>query len=399
MTRNVAYLLSCALAICLGMGASAAFADDTGEDKQKTYYELQQQIEEKQALLAEAVAESDEAMAAIEANEERIAELEREIPAQQKRSSTAARDLYKFRQDSLGIIDALLSANNFGDFITDLEYMNRVSRANIDEIHRLNDMKAEIDETQRGLKVAQTEAEMRAEDARVAMMAAQEAQAEVQRRIEEEARLQAQIAAEAARMAELERANDAGEPATPETGTVEEPAMIGDTAASVSGGSGDADGEGAGGEGAAAPEGADGSSDSGGDSGGEVAAPDQGSYAGEDAYVAEWAARIDAYLAGSPLAGQGLTFAKAAYEYGVDPRFSPAISFTESGKGAACFASHNAWGWGSASWGSWEEAIYDHVAGLARGYGGQISIEGAQKYCPPNWQAWYDRTLGQMELI
>ena len=119
----------------------------------------------------------------------------------------------------------------------------------------------------------------------------------------------------------------------------------------------------------------------------------------EAAFVSEWSARIDAYLAGSPLAGQGTTFAKAAYEYGVDPRFSPAISFTESGKGAVCFLPHNAWGWGSSSWDSWEEAIYDHVAGLASGYGGQISEEAARKYCPPTWQSWYNRTLEQMNMI
>ncbi len=31
--------------------------------------------------------------------------------------------------------------------------------------------------------------------------------------------------------------------------------------------------------------------------------------------------RIDSYLAGSPLSGQGATFAAAAWDYGVDPRF------------------------------------------------------------------------------
>ena len=68
---------------------------------------------------------------------------------------------------------------------------------------------------------------------------------------------------------------------------------------------------------------------------------------GKDAFISEWANRINNYLAGSPLAGQGETFATAAWENGVDPRWSPAISNTESTKGANCFLPHNAWGWGS----------------------------------------------------
>ena len=83
----------------------------------------------------------------------------------------------------------------------------------------------------------------------------------------------------------------------------------------------------------------------------------------------------------------------------MDPRWSPAISNTESSKGLYCSGSCNAWGWGGCSWGSWEEAIRDHVAGLARGYGYTISVEAAKKYCPPNWEHWYNATLAQMNMI
>lgn len=136
--------------------------------------------------------------------------------------------------------------------------------------------------------------------------------------------------------------------------------------------------------------------------GGAVATPNNGVVnwdVDQASFVAEWAPRIDAYLAGSPLEGQGATFANAAWKYGVDPRFSPAISNTESSKGRHCFRPHNAWGWGNASWGSWEEAIDAHVSGLARGYGYTISVAGAKKYCPPNWFNWYNNTLSEMNRI
>ena len=116
-------------------------------------------------------------------------------------------------------------------------------------------------------------------------------------------------------------------------------------------------------------------------------------------FVAEWAPRIDAYLGSAPLGGYGTTFAEAAWDYGVDPRWSPAISCIESSKGRNCFRLHNAWGWGDVNWESWDVAIREHVAGLSRGYGYTISIANAQKYCPPTWQSWYSLVLSEMERI
>lgn len=120
---------------------------------------------------------------------------------------------------------------------------------------------------------------------------------------------------------------------------------------------------------------------------------------GKDAFIAEWSGRIDNYLAGSPLEGYGQVFAEAAWDNGVDPRWSPAISNTESSKGAVCFRPCNAWGWGDAGWGDWDTAIRSHVAGLAAGYGYSITVDAAQVYCPPNWEEWYNKTLGQMASI
>ena len=94
-----------------------------------------------------------------------------------------------------------------------------------------------------------------------------------------------------------------------------------------------------------------------------------------------------------------MTFAAAAWENGVDPRWSPAISNTESSKGANCFLPYNAWGWGASSFSSWEDAINAHVAGLASGYGYTISVWAAQKYCPPNYSNWFANTLSEMSRI
>ena len=131
-------------------------------------------------------------------------------------------------------------------------------------------------------------------------------------------------------------------------------------------------------------------------------------YMTESEFVEEWAPRIDAYFEGTAMAGTGESFARASWRYCVDPRWSPAISFIESSKGAACIRPHNAWGWGAADsdpynlaaeWSSWDEAIDAHVHGLARGYGYTISLDAAKTYCPPNWEHWHEVVSEQMELI
>lgn len=120
---------------------------------------------------------------------------------------------------------------------------------------------------------------------------------------------------------------------------------------------------------------------------------------GKKAFVETWGQRIDAYLAGFPLEGYGATFAEAAWENGIDPRWSPAISNTESTRGTNCFRGYNAWGWMGNGWSSWTEAIFGHAAGLADGYGFTISLANAQKYCPPTYQDWYQRTISEMVKI
>lgn len=119
----------------------------------------------------------------------------------------------------------------------------------------------------------------------------------------------------------------------------------------------------------------------------------------QDEFVEHWGTRINDYLSGTPLSGQGEAFADAAYENGTDPRWSPAISRIESGCGAACFRPHNAWGWMGKSFSSWEEGIYAHVKYLAGPlYGGYLTQKGAATYCPPGGP-WFSKVSNEMSKI
>lgn len=119
----------------------------------------------------------------------------------------------------------------------------------------------------------------------------------------------------------------------------------------------------------------------------------------EDEFVETWGYAIDQWLAGSELAGQGKAFAKAAKKYNVDPRWCPAISCTESSKGAACFRDHNAWGFGQYDFATWEEGI-DTVTKRLGELGGKCTLEAAKVYNNPDtYETWYQDTVRYMNEI
>ena len=335
-----------------------AFAEDIDTDPQPDA--LQLEVERSAEAYESAVANMAAIEDALAENEARVAELQKLIPEQQRKCEEAAVALYKSQVDSAGLLDLLLGSASIEDLFFRVDSINRVTLAHETELLRLVEMQEELTASTEQLEADRLAAEESVNAADRALTAAQSARLEAQRRAEEEMQRQAEAAAAAAAAqapvqseeAESESASEPESEASAETDEAE--AVVSD--------------------------GADWTSD-------------------QDAFIAEWTWRIDAYLAGSPMAGQGQTFAEAAWNYGVDPRWSPAISYTESSKGAACFLSHNAWGWGDCEWDTWEEAINDHVRGLARGYGYTISMEAARKYCPPNSQHWYDTTSAQMNLI
>ena len=356
----VAALFSMLLVLAGTWSFPAALAEDIDTNPQPD--ELQQQIESSATAYNDAMARVDELQKQIDENAQAIAELEEKIPLQKERASSACVDLYKAQQDTASILDLILSSESLSDFITRVDYFNAVTRSNLEQIESLSSMQDQLLQAQDQLNASKQEAADQAEAAQAALQQAQNARIEAQRRAVEEATRQAEEA-QAAKAAQADKAKSADSSASSDSES---------DAGSSSGSAAEPP--------AASTDTADWSSD-------------------EDAFVSQWTARINNYLAGSPLSGYGETFARAAWTYGVDPRWSPAISCVESTKGAYCFASHNAWGWGSVSWDSWEEAINAHVAGLARGYGYTLTYAAAQKYCPPNADHWYNSCLAQMNSI
>lgn len=321
--------------------------------------EVSDRLAETAKRVSEASQAYDEAQAALDDvnqriadNQARIDEIEAELPEQRERTADSMVALYKISRSGTSLIDLMLSSEDFNTLVSTMQYLNAVTSHNNDEVTRLLDMEEELETTRDALAAEKDEAEVAQQNAQQALDEANAARADAEAAARAQAEAEAAAAAEA--LAEAQAASEQGQTFTTESGQTAQVVAPSITPAPASVDNSDVD---------------------------------------------QWAARIDAYLAGSPMAGHGRTFAEAALRYGVDPRFSPAIATIESSKGAHCFRPYNAWGWGNSSWGSWDEAINAHVAGLASGYGYTVSVWAAKKYCPPNWAFWYASVSRQMEAI
>ena len=344
--RKLAVLmLACFLMLQL-WAPSASFG--MTEDINSEADELQQRVESSAARYNAAVNRILDLELQMETIQIQIDELESRLPDQRARSSTVVAEYYRLSCTGNSFLEFIFSADSFGDFIAKCEYTVRIQNSYVSEMQRMKDLSAELNAARDALSVAWHEAIEEKTRAEEALREAQTAREEARER----ARRQAEAEAAAREKAEQEAA-----------------AREAENTASV-------------------PSSSAGSS-----------LDDVNWSVDKSDFVNHWAGRIDAYLAGSPLAGQGRVFAEAAWDYGVDPRWSPAIAHVESSKGLYCFLPYNAWGWGYVTWPDWETAIRAHVRGLANGYGYTISIAAAQKYCPPNWEFWYNTTLAQMERI
>lgn len=292
--------------------------------------------------LTQTTAEAEKAREKVEDLQDQITEMKATIKKiggqlkdQKEKSANALKMQYMLDASGFNLTDFIFSSTSLNEFVQNLEYMEHLQDLNLAEIGRYSELKAEHEQLQKDLETAEAAA---VEEQRVA-----DARVEASETALEEAKA-AQATAEDELAAEIDRRQKALEA----VGTIDDNVNW--------------------------------------------------DLSKED-FIKEWGKRIDNYLAGSPLAGNGEVFAEAAWNNHIDPRWSPAISCVESGKGSVCFLPYNAWGWGSSVWSSWEEAIKAHVAGLAKGYGYSVTLDKAMKYCPPNAQEWYVQCVQEMRSI
>ena len=320
-----------------------------------------------------------------------IDSIERILPDQQKRSDASIKQRYIMQTHPMETVDSLLASENMSSFLRQSEYLQRISKSNLEELNRTISMQVQLNASKTKLEQVIAEARAQSDAAHDALASVQEERVKKHGEAVEEARRQ--DSSGGAGIGDSSASNKQDESA--EGNEAEAEAEAREASESEAAENGDADGE---------------TDDRNIALSGELDALDDGAdwTLDRDEFITQWAERIDAYFEGTPLEGQGVNFAASAWKYCIDPRWSPAISNTESSKGQICIRPYNAWGWGAADsdpyglaleWKSWEEAIDAHCAGLAKGYGYGISMSNALKYCPVNWHRWYNNTLGEMAKI
>lgn len=321
-----------AAALSLGVTLPPAVAQAEGESSQQlqaTADQLMAEVREKVRAYNEASERVGDLEARIFKGEAAIADIEGQLPAKRQLAARSVKSLYKMSQDDAGLVGLILCSEDFESFVANLQYLDAVTAYNDEQVADLAQAQSDLQTAQATLEVQRQQAEDERRAADEALSAAQDAAAQAQRAADEaRAEEQARAAAAAALGGgSLSQASSPDEAIATTDGLLRQAGLspAGDDA----------------------PEGED-----------------------RDAFVGRWAPRLDAYLAGRPLAGQGAAFAGAAWDAGIDPRWSAAESMLESGAGAACFAPYNAYGWlARGGFSSWEEGIREHATYLRGTYG------------------------------
>lgn len=343
------------VALCAGMTPLLPRQSTAAAD---TVAETEQRVKDSASAYNSAVSRQKELAGQISELNSKISALEKELPQQKKNSDESCRALYKYQSDTSSVVMMLLDSSSITDMLALLDQYNWVIEYNTATVKKTQDMESELKDSRDKLVSSKQEAD---EAASTALSTLKEAQA---------ARKEAQEAAIAAQKAEEEAQAKAAKEEEQKATTAKAKKAAKKKAAAVK----------------------------------TTAKQSNASTVGwsqsKTAFVNKWAARINSYLSGSPTAGTGKYYAEAAWDNGVDPRWAPAISCIESGKGAHCFRSHNAWGYGGINFSSWQEGINTVVAKLGSStYGGYLTREAAATYCASDPSGWYSNVAAQMANI
>ena len=364
-----------ALGLAITVGGAWALGPTIGDahaDSRETLAQLRQDVSAKSQAYNEAMEATAQAQADVEDCRARIADIEARIPGAQEKAASAMVTQYKFSQNSAGLLNVILSSDGFENFVATLTYLNTVQTYTSGQLEGLLELQDELEQERANLESLLVEAQQAEDEAAEALAQVQAAADEAEARVaEEEAARQAALAAQAAASRDQSTVTTETDPSTGETIFIEtkpdgSTERVDEDRADEIINSGQNGNQGS-------PE-----------SGGSTPEPEPDPEPSEPG--------------GSTLSGYGRVFAQAALAYGVDPRWSPAISCIESTMGAYCFRPYNAWGWMGHSFSSWEEAIWAHVEYLGYMYGGKLTMDAANIYCDPG-EEWYYAVLGEMESI
>ena len=141
----LAGLLACAVSP-LATRPTIAAADPISE-----LQGIQERINQSNADYEAATEQVNQLQEQIDENEERIAQIEAELPDAQERASSSMRTLYKMQQSSGGLVELLLSADDFYDLISTIQYLDIIQEHSTDALDELVALESELEMTRASL--------------------------------------------------------------------------------------------------------------------------------------------------------------------------------------------------------------------------------------------------------
>lgn len=206
-------LVAAVAASGLGLAPVPAQAD--------TLDELQAQIDSCSSAFDDAVTKANDLQDRIAANEERVSQIEQDLPAKREAASRSLRAMYKLRSNAGGVIVLLLSAESFNDVITTVQYLDAVVSHNNAAIDGLVSASDELSETRAALESEKAEADEEVASAMQSLTQANQAREQYEAQLAAEKAAAEKAAAEAAAQAQKEAEEKAAADAAAEAAAKE----------------------------------------------------------------------------------------------------------------------------------------------------------------------------------
>lgn len=196
--------LACTAGLCaaLALGGVLAPAGQAFAATAETESELARLSGEVQAATATysaATSKADELQKQVDELANDILELEQEkIPAQRKKASEAATNLYKMQNDSANMLSSLLGSSSFGEFLNLAKYLGVIENKNVSELEDMNALNEQLQAKMAEVSASKDEAVKQEETAAQALAQAKDAQQQMQAKADAEDAAEAEAARKAA---------------------------------------------------------------------------------------------------------------------------------------------------------------------------------------------------------
>lgn len=204
----VSAALSAALVLA-GLGLAPATAGAS------TLSELQEQIDSSAATFDDATTRANELQDQIAANEERIAQIEDELPAKREAASKSIRTMYKLQANTAELLELLFSSESFEEVVSYARFFSSIVTHNNSVIEGLVSASDELEQSRSSLASEKAQVDEELSSALESLSRANEAREQYEAQAAaEKAAAEAQAAQEAAGTRTQESADDASRQGT-----------------------------------------------------------------------------------------------------------------------------------------------------------------------------------------